>query len=227
MKSQMAEDEWFASKNSYLMLKTCRRSIRCHPRKGRLFAVACCHRISHLLSDPRSRAAVGMAAQYADGLVSGGQLQAAHDAARAAHADAFKLKGKVGASAEWAAQFVASADAWFAASRASSFAYVAAGDPVIEPGPEKSIQAWLLRCVFGQLPFHPLTVESSWLAWNDGGVAKLGQTIYDERAFNRMPELADAFEAAGCKDEAILDHCRGPGPHVRGCWVVDLLLAKE
>jgi hypothetical protein len=55
----------------------------------------------------------------------------------------------------------------------------------------------------------------------------LAQTIYDQRAFDQMSNLADALEDAGCTDAAILDHCRSPGPHVRGCWVVDLLLDKQ
>jgi len=50
--------------------------------------------------------------------------------------------------------------------------------------------------------------------------------IYDERAFHLPPILADALEDAGCDNADILAHCRGPGPHVRGCWVVDLLLGK-
>jgi hypothetical protein len=52
------------------------------------------------------------------------------------------------------------------------------------------------------------------------------QSIYDERAFDRLPLLADALEDAGCGDAAILSHCREPSEHVRGCWVVDLLLGK-
>ena len=56
---------------------------------------------------------------------------------------------------------------------------------------------------------------------------KLAQAIYDARAFDRMPQLADALEAAGCDNRDILDHCRSGGEHVRGCWVVDLLLGKS
>ena len=58
-------------------------------------------------------------------------------------------------------------------------------------------------------------------------MVQIAQAIYDDRAFDRMPILADALEDAGCTDRAILDHCRSEGPHVRGCWVVDLLLGKE
>ena len=60
-----------------------------------------------------------------------------------------------------------------------------------------------------------------------GTISNLAQSIYTDRAFERMPILADALEEAGCNDAAILGHCRGPGPHVRGCWVVDFLLGKQ
>jgi hypothetical protein len=58
-------------------------------------------------------------------------------------------------------------------------------------------------------------------------VVKLAESIYDERAFDRMPILADALEEAGCANADILAHCRQPGEHVRDCWAVDLLLGKE
>jgi hypothetical protein len=70
-------------------------------------------------------------------------------------------------------------------------------------------------------------INPIWLRWNDGTVVKLAQSIYDERRFTDLPILADALEDAGCADADILAHCRGPGPHVRGCWVVDLLLGKS
>jgi hypothetical protein len=54
----------------------------------------------------------------------------------------------------------------------------------------------------------------------------LARRMYDSRDFSAMPILADALQDAGCADEAVLSHCRGEGPHVRGCWVVDLLLGK-
>jgi hypothetical protein len=67
-------------------------------------------------------------------------------------------------------------------------------------------------------------VDPAWLTWNDGTVRRLAQAFYDDRSFERLPLLADALEDAGCTDAAILDHCRGPAQHARGCWVVDLLL---
>jgi hypothetical protein len=87
-------------------------------------------------------------------------------------------------------------------------------------------RANLLRDIFGN-PFRPATLDPAWLRWNDDAIPKLAQAIYDERSFDRLPVLADALEDAGCTDAEILKHCRQPGPHVRGCWVVDLLLGKE
>lgn len=81
----------------------------------------------------------------------------------------------------------------------------------------------ILREVVGN-PFCPVTVFPTWQTAN---VVSLAQTIYDERAFDRMPILGDALEDAGCDNTDMLNHCRQPGEHVRGCWVVDLLLGKE
>ena len=83
----------------------------------------------------------------------------------------------------------------------------------------------LLLDVFGN-PFRPVTIEPSWLGWNDATLVKLAAAIYEDRAFDRLHVLADALEYAGCHEASILDHCRQPGPHVRGCWVVDLLSEK-
>jgi hypothetical protein len=78
------------------------------------------------------------------------------------------------------------------------------------------------------MPFpQPTIIEPGWTAWNGGTIQQLARTIYDDHTFERLPILADALEEAGCTDAAILGHCRGPGPHVRGCWVVDLLLGKQ
>lgn len=91
----------------------------------------------------------------------------------------------------------------------------------------------LLRDIFGN-PFRPVTIDPVWRTWNNGTVVKLSQAIYDERELpsghldaGRLAILADALEDAGCTNTDILDHCRSPGLHVRGCWVVDLLLGKE
>ena len=84
-------------------------------------------------------------------------------------------------------------------------------------------QADLMRCVYGN-PFRPATADPHWIT---PAVISFAQPIYQDRAFDRMPELADALAKAGCDNDEILSHCRGPGPHVRGCWVIDLVLGKE
>ena len=88
---------------------------------------------------------------------------------------------------------------------------------------ERAAQCSLLRDIFGN-PFGPVTLNPAWLTSN---VKTFVQAIYDDRAFEGMPELADALAEAGCSNPDILSHCRGPGPHVRGCWVVDLVLGRE
>jgi hypothetical protein len=81
----------------------------------------------------------------------------------------------------------------------------------------------LFRDIFGN-PYRLVSVASVWLT---SDVRTLAEGIYEDRAFDRMPILADALMDAGCDNEDILDHCRSAGPHVRGCWVIDLLLGKE
>ena len=88
---------------------------------------------------------------------------------------------------------------------------------------ERKAQASLLRDISGN-PFRPVTIDR---AWRTATAVAIAQAIYDERAFDRLPVLADALEDAGCDNADLLGHCRSPGPHVRGCWVVDLLLGKE
>jgi hypothetical protein len=79
----------------------------------------------------------------------------------------------------------------------------------------------LLRCTIN--PFFPALANFSWQTTN---AVTLAQTMYDSRDFTAMPLLADLLEEAGCPAE-VSAHCRGEGPHVRGCWVIDLLLGKE
>jgi hypothetical protein len=81
----------------------------------------------------------------------------------------------------------------------------------------------VVRCIFGN-PFRPVSADPAWLT---STVVALARSIYDERAFDRLPILADALQDAGCDNPDILTHCRSVGPHVRGCWVVDLVLGKE
>jgi hypothetical protein len=84
-------------------------------------------------------------------------------------------------------------------------------------------QAELLREIIGN-PFRPVALDP---AWRTPTVVALASQMYESRDFGAMPILADALQDAGCDNEEVLHHCRGPGPHVRGCWVLDLVLGKE
>jgi hypothetical protein len=97
--------------------------------------------------------------------------------------------------------------------------------------PENTLdaQADLLRDLFGN-PFRPVTLDPAWLTPTVTGMA---QAAYQERDLPsghldpaRLAVLADALEEVGA-DRALLDHLRSTGPHIRGCFVVDVLLGKE
>ena len=87
---------------------------------------------------------------------------------------------------------------------------------------ERRTQCRLVRDIFN--PFRPIRLNPT---WQTPEVVSRAQAIYDDRAFDRLPILADALEEAGCHRPDILTHCRQPGEHVRGCWVLDLLLGKS
>jgi hypothetical protein len=89
---------------------------------------------------------------------------------------------------------------------------------------EQMAHSELVREIFGN-PFRPIAFDAAWLT---STVLALARGIYKDRAFDRMPILADALQGAGCDNAAILDHCREPnGVHTRGCFVVDMLLGKS
>jgi hypothetical protein len=196
-----------------------------------------------LLTTPELQDVILIAEGYADGLATESELLDAGTIAvhgsPTRRALVFGSKYEALSSAEFAAYLATVSDAgecseaWShalqAVGRAAS-AHVASNTGAIPDThtrhDESAVQASLLRDIVGH-PFRIVSHDSSWLAWNDGTIPKIARAIYDERAFERLPILADALEDAGCDNADILTHCRGPGPHVRGCWVVDLLLGKQ
>ncbi len=226
----MTEAEWLACIDPTPMLEfVCEDATE---RKLRLFGVACCKRMWTLLRDERSRTAIEVAERYADGMAGEKELR---DAARAS-SDAAGLGGFAGddswgrdafaAGTEGPARAAAWAATWrHAGSIELSNAAATAAVPTWELRKQEFMaQAELLRCIFGSLPFRPVSIVPPWLTPR---VLSISKAIYDDRAFDRLPILADALEEAGCDNADILAHCRNPGPHVRGCWVVDLLLGKS
>ncbi|OAI50591.1 hypothetical protein AYO44_17675 [Planctomycetaceae bacterium SCGC AG-212-F19] len=204
----MREQEWLVCDQWLSMWDF----IRDHPseRKRRLFSCGCCRRIWELLSDERSRAVVLVAERFADSQATKWELHTADNDALDAYYDAGTPTRDAAATALTASR----TETWsvFSASEYSRLA------------PAGKDHAEILRCIFGSLPFRSVTITPSWLTTN---VVSLAQAIYDERAFDRMPILADALEDAGCDNADVLNHCRQPGEHVRGCWVVDLLLGRS
>jgi hypothetical protein len=185
-----------------------------------------------------ARAAANVAAQAAAAEIAQADLHWADDSSLADSYAAIRAAREAADAACFLVADVAEpALAAARAARAAGFDAKAASLATgYEPGPEVAYQtaqaaeadaqADLLRCIFGN-PFHLVSLDPGWLTWNGGTVAKLAQAIYEERRFQDLPVLADALEEAGCTNEGILVHCRRPGEHVRGCWVVDLLLGKE
>jgi len=209
----MTEAEWLNGvSNGDLdrMLKKLReRGPALVHRKMRLFAHACWRRVWDRIGNT-GRRIEEISERYADGLASFAELDAAYQSdGSTCHApddDAFVegIRFDLDPAVECAASD---------------------GEGLHEErwNAERRMQCFLLREVFGN-PFRPAAIDPSWLT---STVTQLAQAIYDDRAFDRMPILADALEDAGCTDTSILEHCRGGGVHARGCWVVDLLLGKE
>jgi hypothetical protein len=214
----MTEVEWPACRDPDTLLAYLRQEAyrRRGPfpsrRKLRLFACACCRRVWPAIADDRSRRAVEVAERYADRLTSRHDLVLAFAAARA-------IAGNGGFAAAAAAALSANLDQ--AATQAAL-----AGD-ARRWADERAAQADLLRDIFGN-PFLPRpTVEPAWQSRNEAAVTALARAAYDERAFARLPLLADLLEGAGCTSPGLLAHLRGPGPHVRGCWALDAVLSRE
>ena len=189
-------------------------------RKMRLFGVACCRLVWELLATNECRRTVELAERAADDPTIETELLAACRAVLDQGRDArgFSPPGSSRRGAAINAAFFASTSKmWHVQSLAEAVQTLAARSGTA------AHQCRLLRDIFGN-PCHPVTFDASWRTLS---VVSLAQTMYDNRTFDRMPELGDALERAGCRDQAILDHCRKPGEHVRGCWVVDLVLGNQ
>ena len=249
----MTEAEWVACDDPRPMLEFLRD--KGSDRKVRLFAVACCSPLMPLIEDPICRTALEVTDRFANDEATKAELEAAiaklhydgpwYDSgprdwetienirfrASAAAAIYCASGGSVidqrwsvttGAAVDCSIEMIAflqeaayeMADAQGISWKEFSHSYKA----------QRNVHAQLLRCVFGPLLYRLITRDPSWLTTT---VVALAQPIYNERSFETMPILADALEDAGCTHADMLNHCRQPGEHVRGCWVVDLLLNKS
>ena len=215
----MTEQEWLSwNGDPGELLDSVRDEIT--SRKLRFFACACCRRIWHLLTDIRSRQAVEIAELFADEQVNEEKLSAARVAANAVHFEEatqrlFSIAAHAAAAALYTA--VASPIRTFAAANRAAASVGAKNEA------EQKVQSALFRDILGN-PFRPVAFD---LSWRTPSVVNLAEAIYQHLAFDCMPLLAGALEEVGCRDADLLAHCRWSWPHVRGCWVVDLILGKE
>jgi hypothetical protein len=204
-------------------------------RKARLFGCGFLRLIWQQLDNKEgSRQAVAVSEQFADGEVTRKELRKAR---RIAEATAEAWSDPALDDPVWQAVDTTSGIAWAFFERVRYETTEEFPEPdIANPRTLKivservvtrhALYVHLLRDLFGN-PFRLASLDPAVLQWQERIIVKLAQSIYDDRVFDRMPVLADALEDAGCHEVAILDHCRGQGPHVRGCWVVDLLLGKE
>jgi hypothetical protein len=231
----MTEQEWLECADPQRLVGYMQGRRIVSYRKMRLFACASCRRVydSFRLGDVHP--ALLTAEAFADGLVGRAELKVARSkiGGVGAYSSASSASNMIGATVDDATYTAAE---WASKHAANYFAFVEIGDYITDANQETfyaarkneaTVQTVLVRDIFHN-PFQPMpTIHAAWLVWNDSTIPKLAQAVYDERAFDRMPVLADALEEAGCSSEEMLGHCRGPGPHVKGCWLVDLLLGKE
>jgi hypothetical protein len=222
----VTEGEWLSCTNPTRLLDLLGRASE---RKLRLFAVDCCRRVADFLTDDRSRAALAAVEAGVDGPAGGPERRRVREAAagayRAVRAGMVSGGAPGGMRSLYAAEAVAlTADR----DRAAVLVAVAVASLAREAPDEndrrqeQARQVFLLRDIFGN-PFRPVRPDPAWMP---AGAVTLARTMYESRDFAAMPLLADLLEEAGCP-EPVAAHCRQPGEHVRGCWVVDLLLGKE
>jgi hypothetical protein len=211
----MTESDWLSCYYDEDVRQWLQLSRITSPRKIRLFCCGLVRRDIAWLRPPWGQRALETAERFADGKASRSELAAAQKSA---------LKQIMGGAlpetteeernisrATKAATGAAIPDAWLAAATFVMLPEYRAGEELY------------LRDVVGN-PFRKVKIDP---AWSSQTVLAIARGIYEERSFSQIAVLADALEEAGCADAAILEHCRNAGPHIRGCWVVDLLLGKK
>jgi hypothetical protein len=230
----MTEVEWLSCADPGAMLALLRG--RGKPRKLRLFACACCRRIWHLLKDERSREAVIASERFADKGIGREELRASCQQAMLGkrHFDYYVYPQQNAAAAVARPSVSVTWIMWLTEAALGNEVVGKRGGITFAEvrETERKARVAMPRDLLGN-PFRPVAVDPAWLSWNGATIPKLARAVYDRR----MPEgtldgarlgvLADALEEAGCGDEEVLGHCRGPGPHYQGCWLVDRLLGWE
>ncbi len=213
----MTEAEWLACGEALRLF--CFLGAQMSDRKYRLLQCAWLHEVE--LVDERSKDAVAVAERFADGNATEGEQELALDGARQAYESCrapYTIQARFRAAA--AVHAVGAIDTRAMAQRWASAIQTVERIGHVQPD---DAHCQRIRDIFGN-PFRPVTFSS---VWRTSTAVALASQMYESRDFGAMPILGDALQAAGCDSADVLDHCRAPGLHARGCWVVDLVLGKE
>ena len=227
----MTEADWWAATDPDPPFVWLSEGSRRPSRKSRLYAVACYRRIAHLHPAGPADDLLRVAEEVADGIAHPPGWAAPLDSRRPSWMNRTWTEPELAAASAAVAGLYHATDVpddfagWAYHRHAASFARVAAG-AVGAGGPDEGLyQVRLLHDLFGPLPFRDVGSEPG---WRTEAVVALAAGVYDDRAFQLMPVLADALDDAGCDQPDILAHCRlTDWEHVRGCWVIDLLLGRS
>ena len=227
----MDETEWLRGAAPVRMLQFLQDRVS--ERKLQLFAVACCRAVWEVFRDDTSRTAILVAERYAEGLASEEERSAARSACvHRAAAWACANRRNVAKAAELCLTHIKDDAVGLLRAQAVSgplaeeLTLARARGPLT---PHRTLHCWqdfqrkLLRDVAGN-PFRPVCVDPR---WRTPDVLAMARAIYHEETFERFPYLWDALEEAGCDDPLIRRHLTEPALHVRGCWLVDLLLGRH
>jgi hypothetical protein len=216
----MTEVEWLTNQNLSQLLP---KHFEASGRKFRLMAVATCRCYWNNFTDWRCKQAVEIAERYAEGEVTDDELGIAR---------ARIVLGRRLSYAALAYRVTEAVDYHAATESLSVVAAIELKSTRLNPRHHEHwfesdapspVLAPLLRDIFGN-PFRPVAFDP---AWRSSTALAIATGIYDERAFDRLPILADAIQDTGCENEELLNHLRSDGPHVKGCWALDLVLGKE
>jgi hypothetical protein len=247
----MNEDEWLTGTDFTAHARYAAEHLS--PRRQRLLAVAFCRAAGDLLDHPDLTDALDVIDQYADGRVPGFVVERARQECRTVAQELYAAYRRAidanprGVHAPGQSEVVCSELAWavsFAATSPLPLEMVGArvlsavvqartGAVEVVPAPTAAFSAataaqhLAMRGAVWEVvgtPFRPHTFNPE---WRTDTVQSLTTQMYESRDFGAMPILADALQDAGCDDEQVLTHCRTEAMHVRGCWVVDLVLGKE
>jgi hypothetical protein len=240
----MTESEWLAEPNFAALVQHAEGQLS--ERRRRLLAAGFCRAAGPLLDHPELLASLDMIEQYADGLVSAAELEKARANARVVAVQLYEEYVRWSESdprqgpnpmlrhqVAWAVAFAGTTPLPVSAVGTKVAEAPNQPDGIVELVTDTRSSSGqdfgpALRAVVHDVvgnPFRPVTVDPGWLTER---VVSPARRMYATRDFSAMPQLADALREAGCTDEAVLAHCRDSGHvHVRGCWLLDMLLGKS